>query len=233
MNVADIVVLVIIIGFAIIGLKTGFILSVFKIVSYFISIWISLKFYPVVAEFLMKTKIFERIRLSILDNLMKQKNLLISQAGEQVKEAAADSVIQRIPLPQFLKDDIIKQIPEPGKIIDIDKVMDIISTEIAKVIIYILSIILIYIVVRIAIVVAKYLIQGITRLPVFKQLDKLGGFVLGAVEGLLTVYVIFAILMLFNSSPSFRPIYEAIESSKIAIFFYENNFIIDMITPGA
>ena len=76
------------------------------------------------------------------------------------------------------------------------------------------------------------MLKGITKLPVVKQIDKLGGFALGAVEGLLTVYIVFAILMLFNSSPSFRNVYETIEASKIARFFYENNFIVDFMFPG-
>jgi len=57
MNLSDFVVLVIILGFGLMGLKMGFILSIFKIASYFVSIWISLKFYPKVAEILMKTQI--------------------------------------------------------------------------------------------------------------------------------------------------------------------------------
>ncbi|NSW90018.1 MAG: CvpA family protein [Firmicutes bacterium] len=232
MNLSDIAVVAIILGFALVGLKTGFILSIFKIASYFISIWISLKFYPKVAELLMKTKLFENIKTSILDNLLKQKAELISQTGQQVKEAAVNTVIEKLPLPEFLKGNIINQVPEPGKLIDVNKVMEIISGELAKIIIYIISMVLLYLAVRIAIVIVKHLLEGITKLPVFKQLDKLGGFALGAVEGLLTVYIVFAILMLFNSVPSFRQIHDAIGTSTIAKFFYENNFIIDFMFPG-
>ena len=100
MNLSDFVVLVIILGFGLMGLKMGFILSIFKIASYFVSIWISLKFYPKVAEILMKTQIFENIKNSIFNNLLKQ-GALISQAGEQVKQAAANTVVERLPLPEF------------------------------------------------------------------------------------------------------------------------------------
>lgn len=232
MNLSDFIVLAIIMVFGFIGFKIGFVLSIFKIASYFISIWISLKFYPKVADIFMETKVFENIKESILNNLLMQKGVLISQTGEQVKQAAVDTIVEKMPLPKFLKDDIVNRIPDPEKIIDINKVMEIISRELAKIIIYILSMVLLYILVRIAIVVAKYLLKGITQLPVLKQLDKLGGFALGAFEGLLTIYVIFAILMLFNSSPSFRQVYEIIETSKIAKFFYENNFIVDFMFPS-
>ncbi|HOJ11091.1 MAG TPA: DUF5711 family protein [Clostridiales bacterium] len=57
----------------------------------------------------------------------------------------------------------------------------------------------------------KALLDGITQLPLIKQFNKLGGFVFGALEGLLTVYIIFAVIMLFNSSPSFITVYKTIE----------------------
>lgn len=174
MNLSDFIVLAIIMVFGFIGFKIGFVLSIFKIASYFISIWISLKFYPKVADIFMETKVFENIKESILNNLLMQKGVLISQTGEQVKQAAVDTIVEKMPLPKFLKDDIVNRIPDPEKIIDINKVMEIISRELAKIIIYILSMVLLYILVRIAIVVAKYLLKGITQLPVLKQLDKLG-----------------------------------------------------------
>lgn len=232
MNWGDFGVLAIILGFGLIGLKMGFILSVFKIASYFLSIWISLKFYPIVAEMLMKTQIFESIKNTIFNNLLKQKGTLISQAGEQVKQTAANTIVESLPLPEFLKGSIVNKIPDPGKLIDVEKIIETISGELAKMIIFILSMVLIYIVVRIAIVIVKYLLKGVTKLPVIKQLDKTGGLILGAFEGLLTVYIIFAVLMLFNSAPSFRQIHETIEASKIARYFYENNLIIDFMFPG-
>ncbi|NLC67242.1 MAG: CvpA family protein, partial [Clostridiaceae bacterium] len=111
----------------------------------------------------------------------------------------------------------------------INDIMESISEGLARVVIYIISMVLLFLAVRIAISIAKHLLEGIAKLPLLKQLDKLGGFAIGAVEGLLTVYVAFAILMLFNTVPSFKQIHDAIETSMIARFFYENNFIIDLM----
>ena len=76
-------------------------------------------------------------------------------------------------------------------------------------------------------ILIKFVLQGIAKLPVFKQIDKLGGFALGAVEGLLTVYIVGAVLMLFSAAPYFKPVFESIEASIVAKFFYQNNFIIN------
>ncbi|HOJ10510.1 MAG TPA: CvpA family protein [Clostridiales bacterium] len=232
MNWSDLAVAAIIIGFGLIGLNAGFMLSVFKIASYFLSIWLSFKLYPKVSQLLMNTAIFENIKNAIFDNLLKQKGALINGAGEQVKQAAADMVINKLPLPEFLKNNLTSQIPDPAKLIDITKVMESISGELAKIIIQILSMLLLYISIRIILIICKYLLEGISKLPLFKQIDKLGGFALGAMEGLLTVYIVCAVLMLFNTTPSFRPVYEAIEKSMFAKFFFEKNFIIDFMFPG-
>ena len=232
MNWADIGVLIIITGFALIGLNAGFILSIYKIASYFLSIWLSFKLYPKVSQVLMNTKIFENIKNTILNNLLLQKSEILVKAGEQAKQSAIDSIVNKLPLPEFLKSNIIKQIPEPEKLIDIPKAMDAISAELAKIIVSILSLIVLYIGIRIALIILRYLLEGITKLPLFKQIDKLGGFTLGALEGLLTVYIVCAILMLFNASPTYVKIYEVIEQSTIAKYFFENNFIINFMFPN-
>ena len=232
MNWADVGVLVIIVGFGLIGLNAGFILSVFKIASYFLSIWLSFRFYPKVSQLLMSTTIFENIKDAILNNLILQKGEILAKAGEQVKQAAIDTIVNKLPLPEFLKDSIVKQIPEPDKLVDIPKAMETISSELAEIIISVLSLIILYIGIRIALIIFRHLLEGITKLPILKQIDKLGGFALGALEGLLTVYIVCAVLMLFNASPTYVKIYEVIEQSVIAKLFFENNIIMNFMFPG-
>jgi len=115
--------------------------------------------------------------------------------------------------------------------VDVNKIIDAISGELAKVVIDIMSLVLLYILIRLALVFVRTILQGIARLPVFKQMDKLGGFAFGAVEGLMTVYIIFAIIMLFNAAPQFKPVFETVDSSTLARFFYQNNFIIEWMFP--
>lgn len=233
MNWSDLVVLGIILGFGIIGMTNGFIFSMFKIASFFISLYVSIKFYPVVADFLMKTAVYTGIKASILKNLLMQQQT--ANIDGQVKKAAADTVINNLHLPSFLKDSIsnslLSQKINLSKIIDANVIMDKISTELAKIVISILSLVLLYIIIRIALVFIRFILQGIAKLPVFKQVDKLGGFAFGAVEGLLTIYIVCAVLMLFNASTQFKPVFSTIDSSIIAKWFYQHNFIVDWMFP--
>jgi uncharacterized membrane protein required for colicin V production len=121
--------------------------------------------------------------------------------------------------------------PNPSSLLDMSKIMDQVSNQLAHMVIDIISLVVLYIVIRIALAFAKVIIQAIAKLPIFKQVDKLGGFAFGAVEGLLTIYILFAVLMLFHTNPQFKAVFEALDNSVVAKFFYQNNFIIDWMFP--
>ncbi|MDP4092377.1 MAG: CvpA family protein [Bacillota bacterium] len=231
MNYTDFIVIAIIIAFAIIGTHNGFMLSVYRIASFFISIFLAVKLYPILSKLLQKTFIFTSIRNSIFNSLTKQS----PGAGNQVKQVAADSVINNMHLPGFLKSTVSNSVSktiDPGKLIDTSKVLHTISDALATVAVDVISLILLYVLVRVGMVFFKYVLKGISKLPVLKQIDKLGGFVLGGVEGLLAIYVVCAILTLFQASPGFRHIFESLDNSLIAGYFYQHNFIISWMFPA-
>ncbi len=230
MNWSDYVVLGIIAVFGIIGLARGFVSSVFKVAAFFIAIIASVKFYPVAADFLTGTPVYENIKRSILKNLTTGYQSALPVSG-RTGGTAVEAVVGRLPLPGFLKQNLAEKIPGPGELFDVQSILGSISDELTKVIISILSLILLFFLIRLALYFIGLILQGLTKLPLLKQMDRLGGLALGMVEGLLMVYIISAVLMLFNSSPRFGQIFSVIDASVLARFFYENNFIINWIIP--
>lgn len=231
MNWSDLLVAGIILGFGIIGLINGFVYSIFRLASFFLSIVISVKFYPFVAKVLMKTALYANIKQSIFKSLMLQQSQA-PKIGSQAKQAAAEAVVNNLRLPGFMKDMIKAQMPDPAKFLDIAGIINFVSEKIATFAIEVISLVLLYILVRIALIFLRFVLQGVAKLPLFKQVDRLGGFAFGAVEGLLTVYIVFAAAVLFNAAPQFKGFFEAVDSSVVAKFFYQNNFIIDWMLPG-
>ncbi len=231
MNWTDLLVIALIGGFGFFGLRNGFIYSMFRLLSFFVSAVLAVKFYPLVSKILMKTAIYANIKNSILKNLMLQQQAQAPKMDSQAKQAAADAIIGNLKLPGFLKETLVNHMPNPSKLIDLSQIMDNISGELAKMVIDIIALIVLYILIRIGLVFLRFILQGLAKLPVFKQLDKIGGFSFGAVEGLLTIYIVFAFVMLFSASPTFKGMYEAIDSSLLAKFFYQNNFIVNWMFP--
>ncbi len=226
MNWSDMAVIVIILGFAITGMINGFVMSVFRLMSFFLSIYISIKFYPIVSSLLMTTPLFDNIKKSVSERLFMQH---AESAVSRMGQAAADNVVNSLHLPGFMKEGIMDRLGNVSGIFDISGVFDVISGEIAKIIINFISLILVYLAAKLILFFFRFVFQGISKLPLFRQMDKLGGFAFGAVEGLLSVYILFALLILFHSVPQLEPAFKAIDDSLFASFFYNNNFIIEML----
>jgi uncharacterized membrane protein required for colicin V production len=225
MNWIDILVIAVIAVFAIIGIKNGFVYSIFRLLSLFLSVVISLKFYPVLANLLLKTKLYTVIKQSFLKSLTLQQPSLAAGASGQTNANTARTIINHLKVPEFFKETILSRVPNPAELLGISKIMDALSSELAIIIVSVISLIVLFILARIGLTFLRVFLQGIAKLPIFKQVNKLGGFALGAVEGLLSIYIFFTVLMLFNSAPQFKQIHDAIESSTVARFFIRTTLL--------
>ncbi|GAE87383.1 CvpA family protein [Acetivibrio straminisolvens] len=234
MNWIDLVVIGIILGLALIGLKKGIVYSVFKLASFFISAVLSVKLYPIFANVLSNSKVFDSIKSGIFTNLMLRHEAMSPSINAGAK-ATAQSVIDGLSLPGFIKsmvqNSIVKTLPNLTELIDVSTIMDSLSNVLAHMIIDIISLIAMFVAIRIGLFVLEGVIKGVTSLPIIKQVDKIGGFILGALEGLLTIYIIFAILMMFSASPKFQGLFDAVENSAVAKVMYQNNFIVEWMFP--
>ncbi|HHV60885.1 MAG TPA: CvpA family protein [Clostridiaceae bacterium] len=243
-NWADAVVLGIIAVFAIIGLASGFILSIFRIASYFIAVVVSVKFYPKVAELIMKTSIYTNIKNGITENIrnipaLDAANLMPAGTGlipEEFKnqlDSSVSTVVEGLNLPELLKSPVLEKFSQNiSEIIDFNGIIESLGGSLAEVIVNIISLVLLFIAVRLGLAIFKFLLKGVAKLPVFKQLDKIGGLAFGALEGFLMVYVVLAILMLFQANQGFSDIFNTIDNSLVAKFFYQNNLIVNWMFPS-
>lgn len=232
MNWSDYAVLGIIGVFALVGLIRGFVFSVFKIASFFIAILASIKLYPAASEYLAETPVYDNIRKAILDNLTGRYQAAVPASG-QVDGSTVESVVGGLSIPAFFKQSIAGKVPGPGEFIDIQSILNSVSDEITKVIINILSLLLLFVLIRLGLFIIGLVLRGLVRLPVLKQFDRLGGLAFGAVEGLLTVYILCAILMIFNSAPQFQSIFADVDTSILAKSFYQNNILVGWMFPGS
>lgn len=226
MNWTDITVFIIIAAFMVIGLKNGFLYSVFRLVSYVLSVFFAVKFYPVLSNMLQETVLYTNIKTAVINGIIKRQSVSVSTA----KGGSTQSIIDGLKLPGFIKDSINEKVIEQD-IFGVNKILDAVGSEIAMLVINILSVILIYVIIRVALVFIKVIIKTISKLPVFRQLDKTGGIILGAIEGILVVYILCAVLILFSAFPKFESTIDSIEDSKFANYFYQNNFIVSWIAP--
>ena len=234
MNWSDYLVIGLIAVFAIYGMYRGVILSVYKLVAFFACIYVSIKFSPVIAALLKNTPVYSSIKNAVAKNLPILSHQAISSPDTATTgTAGAEAVLGTLPLPGFLKQSMLGSLPSPSELINTDSIVNAISEELTMTILSVLSLILLYVVLRIVASFVGLLLKGISKLPLFKQVNKLGGFVLGGAQGILAVYILCAILVIFNANPKFAGIFNSIGTSMFAGGFYENNFIINWLLPPA
>ncbi len=234
MNWSDYAVIALIVIFAFVGLYKGFVMSVYKVLTFFISIYASIKFYPAVAEVLAKTPIHGGIKDAIVKNLLLWGQEAATSSAVAVSGAAgAEAIIGPLPLPDFFKRAILEKLQSTSGLINLQGIVNTIGDELTGMIIAVISLVIIFVGLRVVLAFAGIILKGISKLPLFKQVDKLGGFILGAFQGVLAIYVLCALLVLFNTNPQFAPVFSNLDSSLFAGDFYENNFIISWMFPSA
>jgi uncharacterized membrane protein required for colicin V production len=71
------------------------------------------------------------------------------------------------------------------------------------------------------------IVSGIFKVPVLRQLDKIGGFLFGIIKGMVIVYIIFALLSPITYIFPDGKISKGIDESILSEYFIHQNFIRD------
>lgn len=202
--VLDLILILIIALFTVIGYKQGLIKSAIKIASFFIAIIVALVLYkPVSTLVINNTTIDDKIENTIIEKI----------TPEGMKPEDEANISTKIPN-AFIKEanNSIKDIAET------------ITTKIIEV----CTVLILYIIARIILKFISALATIIEKIPILKQFNKLGGTLFGILKGLLIVYSILAVLYLI--SPILKEnTTKKIDESIITKFMYNNNIITKII----
>ena len=203
---ADIIVLLIIAAFAVIGVKRGFIRSVVGVLSFAASIALAWILHPVVSELMMSFGIditlTERIRESMLG--------YVTAGGEFTM------------LPEA-----VKLAVEAGQL----EVVNAVAKSAADMAMNIIAFIGVLILSRVVIWIAIRLLNIMSKLPVINGFNRIAGLLLGLVQGVAVVYIALALIFAFAPVGTNDSINEIMEDSSVAILMYENNPIVDILMP--
>lgn len=234
--------------FAIIGWRKGVIRLVLSLVSMIITILAAVIIAPLATTAIKNgTNIDENVAQSIYTILSENKEvdkyfsneqiipdgIDISQAGEHIQNISAvvAEVGDRINLPESLTD-AIKAMPESELMTIINEQgqasikeisLRIISVRLADIVLTSIIYIVIMVVVFIALRVIISATGIIRRLPVIKQADKLGGVLVGLIEGLVVVWIFFTVVTAMSGTENASNILVQIHRDAFLETLYNNN----------
>ena len=225
MVAADYVIIGLIVIFALLGLKNGLLKSIYKVVAYVASIYLSIKLSKPVAGWFRGTGLYEGIRNSVGD-IISNLGIDFSNVTDPSNAGNIYEAIKDTPFPENIKNMIADAMTDGAQ--TAAGLMDDFIDKIAFFLLVILCAVVLFIIFRILFWLAGYLIKGISSIPIIKQVDRVAGLLLGGAVGVGVVYLIFLLLAYTASFEKLAPVYENINKGIIAPYFYNRNILAEL-----
>ena len=198
------------------GYKKGLTKCIIKILSFIIAVVVAAILVKPVSNFVIeKTQIDDNIKESV-----------VNLVGDDVQDNGKVKEDSNLPeaMVKYINETVETAIEEAK-----DNVVNIAAEGIATTTINVSVAILLFIVVRIALIFVSALSKIITDLPIIKQFDKTGGILYGALKALIIIFVVFAIISLISPMIEQTGIIVAINKSFIGSVLYNNNILLNIM----
>lgn len=208
--IVDLLIIAIVLIFVFIGYKRGLTGSLIKLLSFIISVILAFALYKPVANMVIeKTQIDDNIKATITDRFIKEDN-----SENSKEENMPITMVENI-------NNEINNATEDAKILIIE--------ETSKTIINVATAIVIFIVVRIILFIVSLFVKQITKLPIIRQVDAIGGIIYGAVEAMVILYIVLSIISLTSVIWSNNIVVTAVSKSALGNLLYNNNLILNLL----
>lgn len=208
--IVDLIIIAIVLLFVFIGYKKGLTGSLIKLLSFVIAVALAFMLYKPVANAIIENT-------EIDDNIKEAITRTFNQEDNNEKEEEKN-------IPLTMVENINNEIENAT-----NEVKTTIIEETTKTIINVASAIVIYIIVRIILLIVSLFASQITKLPLIKQADEIGGIVYGAVEGIVIVYIALSIISLISVIWVDNIAVTAITKSVLGNMLYNNNIILKLL----
>lgn len=215
MNWLLIIVIGIIVLNALIGRKVGLIKIIFSLLSFAIALALTTWISPTVNGILNNNETF-------YEKTFQQVEKMLSL--EENESADQDDIIEGLPLPKSMKESLMK-----NKAKQEANIKSYITCHVTGIVINAFAYILTFVIVFIALWVVSIALNIISKLPILNQINRTAGLLLGAVQGLVVVWLLFIILTVISGSQLGETAFQQINSSGILSFLYNKNFLLNIV----
>ena len=208
--IIDLIIVAVIAICIIIGYVRGLTGCLIKILSFVLSLVIAFILFVPVSNFVIEnTQIDENLEKSIREMIISDNK----SSEEEIQTAMSDYINKRA-----------EEIVDNAK----EEVVNATARDISQTIVKAGTWIALFIVARIALIFLKLITSLISKLPVIKQCDKLGGIIYGVLEGLLITYFALAVIS-FITPITNKNLSENINKSYLGSQMYNHNLLLKII----
>jgi uncharacterized membrane protein required for colicin V production len=200
---------------ALIGRKVGLIKIIFSLLSFAIALALTTWISPTVNGILNNNETFYE------KTFQQVEKMLSLEENESVDQ---DDIIEGLPLPKSMKESLMK-----NKAKQEANIKSYITCHVTGIVINAFAYILTFVIVFIALWVVSIALNIISKLPILNQINRTAGLLLGAVQGLVVVWLLFIILTVISGSQLGETAFQQINSSGILSFLYNKNFLLNIV----
>jgi len=242
MNWVLIVALVMLLGGAFLGWRAGFVKTVFSLVSTIAVIIITLLVSPMTTNLLNSIEVIPDTIRSGLEAVIDFSGLL--EDGESGKESATLdtglTIIDGLSLPESMKDTIKEALTTTVEENEaaaqefagekLEALENYICDVVTKMIINALGFVLTFLVATIGVAVLCFVLDIISKLPVLHQINTIAGAGIGALEGLVILWIFFIVITMLGSTEFGQSTLELISENRLLSFLYDCNVLSKFVT---
>ncbi len=158
------------------------------------------------------------------------EELRFSEVGEETSKAVQVEVINELPISETLKSNILNNNnSEMYSALDATGVYEYIAKSMAVVILNSVVFVVLVLVCRVFFATLGKAVQGLTKLPIIRSVDKIGGGVLGGMHGLIIIWFLFLLLSITSTSEISQEIITSICQFPLFKLLYDNNLLLDIV----
>ncbi len=214
--------------FVIRGYCKGLIKSVFGVCALFIGLFVSQWLYPIVSGFLKSYTGLPGIIQSFLTEHLGLKEALVEQTV-----AAQATFIEGLHLPAALSQLLlVNNNSELYRLLQVDKVQDFVSAYLTGLIINGIAMLLVFLATLAVLAMISASLDLLAKLPVISTFNKAGGVACGLLTGTVVIWLLFVAATLLFMQPTLSTLMTQLETSRLAVVFYEHNLLLNMITKA-
>ena len=211
----DIIILAILIGLTYLGYQRGFLRTLAGVVSIALSLIIATAFSGSVANYLENSPVYD----VIFENVER----CVKQPGEPSNNVY-DYGAAELNFPKEFIKDVQKDVTQGS-----NEVKTTLSYKITDMAINVLSFVIIFVIVRIAMQILLIIVGMIKKIPFIGWSDRLLGGLFGFLRGFLAIYLALALVTVVASFDSDNFLVNTVNQSEFAKVMYNNNVFLDFV----
>lgn len=226
----DVVLIAIITASVIISKKRGFIKSSYTVLSLIISAILIVTLQQPFTDYLSKSALGQTVRERVEEQVLGVSEDEIAEIEDTEDAETAVKVGEMMGLPVFMMEFLDEKLEKQAAAVETMKndALTVLTDTVTEVILKIASIILLFLIVRLAVFLILRLLDLIFKFPILSSVNSFLGILIGALNGLLIVYIICALLTLLAPTEALSSIGGIVDSTILVKFFYHNNLLIEL-----